>query len=103
MSNTKHTKGPWFVTKYGDLQYAISNNPNGYEEREIPAEEDEANAKIISSAPDLLEALIEYNEAMKHFADVDYQHYDKKIIAEAKIRLLKASVKAEGAINKATS
>jgi hypothetical protein len=58
INNTKHTPGPWYVTRHNDLQYSISQKETGYDEMiEALDEEDEANAKLIAAAPELLEAL----------------------------------------------
>jgi hypothetical protein len=60
INNTKHTPGPWYVTRHNDLQYSISQKETGYDEMiEALDEEDEANAKLIAAAPELLEALKE--------------------------------------------
>lgn len=62
---TKHTKGDWNVTSYNDLQYSISTSAHGYDEREISDEEDQANARLIAAAPDMLKALINAHDALK--------------------------------------
>lgn len=67
MTNAKHTPGPWgidrYVVKSGDDEGAemlsiknvcrISQQPNGHKQDET----DEANARLIAAAPELLEAL----------------------------------------------
>jgi hypothetical protein len=71
MSNTKHTPGPWHVD--GDM---IRNNPDQHyshskwlvrliprdEGVERSQQEDDANARLIAAAPDLLEALLDLLE-----------------------------------------
>jgi len=69
----KHTPGPWYaigrMVEVGDDDHAdiCSTNPDlfGQGHRAPPIEEQQANARLIAAAPDLLEAL----EAMvEHFA-----------------------------------
>lgn len=56
---SKHTKGPWDVNRYNDLAYTIisKSDMDRQDDSFIEDEEDEANAKLIAAAPDLLEAL----------------------------------------------
>ena len=58
---TKHTKGEWVVDKrastrvhYNDITIASC----GGGQNDIELEEQQSNAKLISAAPDLLEALV---------------------------------------------
>lgn len=59
---TKHTPGPWSVSKYGD-DYNITFNDAGnwlatvYYDDDPVAGRPEADARMIAAAPDLLEAL----------------------------------------------
>jgi hypothetical protein len=63
---TKHTQGEWKVKQEDRFLLILSNNENQIADVTIPLdfrdmdfrEECEANAKLIASAPDLLEALI---------------------------------------------
>jgi len=67
--NTKHTQGQWAVNekyqvearnKMGKLMARFSQfTPSGFNGKE------EANAKLISAAPELLEALEQANEELK--------------------------------------
>lgn len=70
MSNGKHTKGPWTVKPKGvyghdengsDLLIAVTRQPNGFQDSigsVLPDYDvDEANARLIAAAPELLEAL----------------------------------------------
>lgn len=70
MEKFKGTKGEWFLSKTQNLRptyAAIKNNQNSrliclISEPKNMDIEDEANAKLISNAPKLLEALIEFCE-----------------------------------------
>lgn len=59
---TKHTPGPWSVSKYGD-DYNITYNTDGnwlatvYDDDDPFAGRPEADAHLIAAAPELLEAL----------------------------------------------
>lgn len=60
--NTKHTPGPWTIPDFGppisieanrqDEVWCVAEVGNG----EMPSDEEEANARLISAAPDLFEA-----------------------------------------------
>jgi len=64
----KHTPGPWeaFATPVGvgviSRRRADVAHCGGFD-TDRPREEEEANARLIASAPDLLEALIELRDA----------------------------------------
>lgn len=56
---SKHTPGPWHIKYYLDCQHIVSNEGLG---RSVASndrndDEDDANAKLIAAAPDMLEAL----------------------------------------------
>jgi hypothetical protein len=59
---TKFTKGPWFVTKSGSSYY-VESKMNGAMIQEVAwcgrtfYDEQEENARLMSAAPDLLEAV----------------------------------------------
>ena len=64
MSETKHTAGNWKISQYDESPEMIVVD-NGKEvetviayayEKDVPKEEREANARLISKAPELLEA-----------------------------------------------
>jgi hypothetical protein len=63
MEQTKHTAGPWKITKVMELRkathYAVKHNDGtGSFSTEVVAQcEREANARLIAAAPDLLAAL----------------------------------------------
>lgn len=78
MENLKHTKGEWFTcckdkiphfvfSKEGEVTICIpcKRQDTGIE---LSDEEFRANAKLIASAPELLEALIEAKEQIEHLA-----------------------------------
>lgn len=104
MSETKHTPGPWKVyaecdqivvaedSVYG-VQVADCGKPNGdeYQPREGEAE---ANARLIASAPELLEAL-KYALAFLDRPDITtYEWY--KLAPEHVGKFRSAIAKAEG-------
>lgn len=59
---SEHTKGPWFVTTGGDSYY-VESKLNGAMIQEVAwcgrtlHDEQEANARLMSAAPELLEAV----------------------------------------------
>ncbi|MFN3731329.1 hypothetical protein [Comamonas testosteroni] len=78
MSEAKHTPGPWEAT--GNLVRSPMHQPEGLprgvqivECRDgyfLPhTEEAKANARLIAAAPELLEALQEFDDAMKEAGD----------------------------------
>ncbi|VEF98829.1 hypothetical protein [Pseudomonas aeruginosa] len=66
MSNHKHTPGPWEIERYsdgliqivGDVRIVSDDEENVTTVVEAVARGDEANARLISAAPELLEALV---------------------------------------------
>jgi hypothetical protein len=73
---TKHTAGPW--THYKDLQYGwLIKDSN-----EKDLEYNEANARLIASAPELLEGLKEAVEAFSSYGISEVEHL-KAVIAKA--------------------
>lgn len=67
---TKHTKGEWKIDPYNKYSI-IDSTTSGFEALVAQAngkkeEERIANAKLIAAAPELLEALIESREQIKH-------------------------------------
>ena len=76
MENLKHTKGEWYYVdgndsscevNVGETVVSICRWEKNSGIMSINREEMEANAKIISAAPDLLEALIEAKELIGNF------------------------------------
>ena len=101
MENLKHTKGEWIyqVTKKNDIGVKMPNGNFlhlGYissDDCGLPTcckTEEHANAKLIASAPELLEALIEMREYYVYCKNMEEYEYE---------RLLD---KIDNAINKAT-
>lgn len=68
MSESKHTPGPWTIeavyigrerVNFGEYRFPHQAAPNcAGHSRQYPREQAEANARLISAAPDLLRALI---------------------------------------------
>ena len=88
---TKHTKGPWIALKNSSF-YEVYNEPRFDDESDRVlsvhvflldgannglhhTEENEANAKLIAAAPDLLEALIDLTEATKDIQTSNAPYY----------------------------
>lgn len=76
----------WDITPDGSIQCLGSTTSNKF--LNIDKEKEEANAKLIAAAPELLEALQEVLPHLGHYADL-HVSVQKKVI------------KAEKAINKA--
>ena len=58
MENTKHTKGEWYMGVKSGKVYSKDNSTNMSIQVECDTKEERnANAKLIASAPDMLEAL----------------------------------------------
>ena len=101
MENLKHTKGEWFINPNASRNVrcgnkTIANCSSGQDgENEI---EEKANAKLIASAPKLLEALIEAKEQIEHLA----WKINKDGSDFAKVTTKEALKQIENAINKAT-
>lgn len=75
--NTKHTPGPWRTLSHDTLHNVrhIDAGPKGYERITVAildGKQSEANARLIASAPELLEAfqeLVAINEEHNHHLD----------------------------------
>ena len=90
---TKHTKGKWFITNELEFESTIKNEYGvriaevkaygGVFFKDAPVKEKEANAKLIVSAPELLEALklmADYYIYDKAIDDGDYIDMENKVI-----------------------
>lgn len=106
MTKSKHTPGPWFIPKYGDIDEAEINftHPNGKTYTIAKAfsglggndfKEQHANAHLIAAAPDLLEALEEIAQGMGAY-NVDPLEHANNVIEEAKSIARAAIAKAKG-------
>lgn len=80
MSISKHTPGPWTLDDRG-YKYIVSKSGNGYITRDIcrldgstmAALAQEANARLIAAAPELLEALEELLRYHENDIRIDYE------------------------------
>lgn len=79
------TQGEWKITKIGSYSFSINGinnrpivsiNSSKYKSMRMPIEEAEANAKLIASAPEMLEMLKIVKE---HFLKMDNGHCDHRI------------------------
>lgn len=101
--NTKHTPGPWILGKHGVIKAGVVRQyTNGESQDQIAMAcgldhdnmgSQEANARLIAAAPDLLEALIELEAAQ-------YLNFNDR---DARKEWRFAIIKAKAAINKATA
>ena len=62
----KHTKGPWEISKIGNNydQYSVYSEGSS-SGNIVNTVEGEANARLISAAPDMLEALAAYDQIVR--------------------------------------
>lgn len=94
MSNTKHTPGPWSIFRDGDNLIIETIPLNRFSAiAEITGgrglEEDEANARLIAAAPELLEAL---EQILTRFTEKECKDtWDKKAVWNAKLAIQKAT------------
>lgn len=87
---TTHTPAPWHVTRYNDLQYSISNHEDGYEEQYINDTEDDANARLIAAAPELLAALENIDDYFQCTGEIDPESVLYGIMQDAHAAMAKA-------------
>lgn len=102
MENLKHTKGEWLADKEEGSWAVYSNRTRNICSIKNRASiegnsENEANAKLIASAPELLEALIELKYEL-----TGEQECEEELEKRLGIHLYLKVVKAINAINKAT-
>lgn len=106
MSNYKFTPGEWelethenFVSKYRIYATSDGANVGWFDPDEETKEAGEANAKLISAAPDLLEACINLVSQIK---DLRGNGYLRELKNEINNQLSAVTVQAEKIIQKAT-
>lgn len=84
----KHTKGPWYLDKFGDLKSGSSKSTRNM----VPfygvlsgSEEAKANSILIAAAPDLLEALkgLYTNLFTDGFVTIDHMEKARAAIEKA--------------------
>jgi phage tail tube protein FII len=65
MANQKHTQGKWIVRTPNNSKQVITSENGMIATIEVPfgTDEAEANAKLIASAPEMLEGLIELKKS----------------------------------------
>lgn len=97
----KHTPGPWSVTSEPDEEYPVWDvghrtvgGPLDGDVLHVCDTVDEADARLIAAAPEMLEAL-KWAHDFAYDAYDDTKHYDKTV-AEWLVRCEAAIAKAEG-------
>lgn len=77
----KHTKGPWSVSaSYGDYDDVYSN----YQLKVfVRQDEEEANARLMEAAPDMLEALKIASKALHNHQFTEDGEYNNEDVIEA--------------------
>ena len=101
MSNTKHTPGPWGQNyicaastnevKAGGERIALVLQYDDKQNRVSDFETCNANAKLISAAPELLEALEELRTAIIDCVDSEWWGRHKETVAKAYEAIKKAT------------
>jgi hypothetical protein len=97
----KHTKGKWEVTNLTGKYFEVSAHTetikrnSGYPVAKITThvnEQAKANAKLISKAPEMYEALKStYSHLLKEYNKYEFQ--DQTTIARAQLKLIKSLLK----------
>ena len=97
---SKHTPGPWVVDEAntnlvarlvdGVYEYVCAVEPSSFSTREYNNEQEEADARLIAAAPELLEALQACEARLTHLAQNSVN-----VVAELK-QARAAIAKAEG-------
>ena len=98
MNTTQHTPGPWVYDSFGHTSFAFNDNREDYSARiewapDMSDEEVDANARLISIAPDLLTALETLAVRMSENADGRELYGDWIAIAEEAIAKAKGGSK----------
>lgn len=89
---SKHTQGPWTVHR-GEICYTSKEDDQSFG-MQCPVDlGDKGNMRIIAASPELLEALLEFDDAF-HNLDLDCR--------ESRVRMRTAVSRARAAIAKAT-
>jgi hypothetical protein len=76
---SKHTPGPWVVDEAntnlvarlvnGVYEYVCEVEPSSFSTRECSQDQEEADARLIAAAPDLLEALKDMHSGWKYIRE----------------------------------
>ncbi|HGP4249070.1 TPA: hypothetical protein ACLM19_005256 [Pseudomonas aeruginosa] len=98
MSNHKHTPGPWEIERYsdgliqivGDVRIVSDDEENVTTVVEAVARGDEANARLISAAPELLEGLKKALEPLEMYHAYGWPDRDG-VIGQIKSAIAKAT------------
>ena len=90
----KHTKGEWVIDKDntmvailkdGVYKYIADCNPHHFSNSELDDEECEANAKLITASPDLLEACKDMLDTLEEQLTYDAKENEDIIMAIDKV------------------
>lgn len=99
-TETKFTKGEWFYFKNNDrLKVATNQNYTNTTLAEVFAAEedadgtDEANAKLIAAAPELLDALMQINGLIADVSNIENGKINLGELAKISINAIKKATK----------
>jgi len=98
---TTHTPGPWHGRNNPDFRSREVFDPNGWRVADCRTtknyEEEEANARLIAAAPELLEALDLTLHSLENWMAIadeeDRRDYDDEAVAKARAAIAKAGGK----------
>lgn len=103
MKTTKHTPGPWHLTTYApttldQVTYYGVGAPNS--RTTIAGPLNEADARLIAAAPELLEALIDLTERLASYLkpaphETYIPNYEPLVLRQARTAIAKATGGAE--------
>lgn len=90
---TQHTPGPWFANdslqlfaETGQHIASLDSSTEGFEGGTLYA-----NARLIAAAPDLLAALIAFDDAFSHYCEGDPDSDEVSALYQARAAIAKAT------------
>jgi hypothetical protein len=90
--NTQHTPGPWYIDCQNEsaaIGYRAIVDKDGYTVCS-PSPMGQANARLIAAAPDLLAALIAFDNAFSHYCEGDPDSDEVSALYQAREAIAKA-------------
>lgn len=87
IETAKHTPGPWIVSNHGDANHHVINPAPGrgnwlfvlQHNGEKWVVEQDANARLIAAAPDLLELIDHCRVALTYYREILADHTDGRV------------------------